>query len=238
MDSSELTTTITRKNAILRYIQGIADQRLPIRIACGDQDNSKVYRAQIARVAEDEQQIVIHQPKPHDWQKHIGNNDSLVISCRMPNGTIQFNGNLSLLEGNENSPYCQLTFPSELNKKQLRSDFRVSVRKYGSGIELSLPEDGTVLKGVCNDLSMGGLLVHLRHCEQPLSKGDIINALQLRIPDIIDLSCVARICRYTKVEGKGVFMGISFQSLDPQQANDLRAALIKLERQNIKDNPL
>ena len=238
MNNSELITTITKKNAIARYIQGIADQRLPVRIACGEEENSRVYRTQIARIAQDQDQIVIHQPKPADWHKHIRDDDSLFITCRMPNGTICFNGSLSLLEGNENSPYCQLSFPNELSKKQLRSNFRVSVLKYGSCIEMSVPGCDTRFKGICNDISLGGLLVHLPLCDQPLKKGDEIHDIHLHVPGIIDLRCVAKICRITEIEGRGLFMGLNFESLSGKQTDDLRTALIKLERQNIKTDPL
>jgi len=239
VENPELTTTITRKNAIRRYIQGIADQHLPVRIARSEEEAElRSYKTQIARIDKDGSQIVIHQPKPSDWQRHLQDTESLYVSCRMPNGTIQFNGNLSLLEGAENSPYCQLTFPAELNKKQLRSNFRVSVLKYGSKIELELPNAEKKLKGICNDISLGGVLVHLPYCNEPLKKGDEINNLQLRIPGILELKCVAKVCRITEIEGTGIFMGLSFESLLPRQAKDLRLALIKLERRNIKTDPI
>ncbi len=236
-ESSEIITTITRRNSILRYIQGIADQHLPVRLACGDDENSKVYRTQIARIANEDDKIVIHQPKPADWQKHITGKDSLIVTCRMPNGTIKFHGNLSLLEDNENSPYCQLSLPTEISKKQLRSDFRVSVLKYGSKIELTLPDIEKKYRGICNDISLGGVLVHLPYCDLQLQKGDEIDELHLHIPGIIDLRCAARICRATEVDGTGVFMGLSFEALLPKQDKELRSALIRLERRNIKTDP-
>ena len=238
MENSELITTITRKNAIARYIQGIADQHLPVRIACGEEEHSRIYQTRIARIAHDQDQIVIHQPKPADWHKHISDEDSLIITCRMPNGTIKFHGNLSLLEDSANSPYCQLSFPSELSKKQLRSNFRVSVRRYGSKIELSVPGSNKRFKGICNDISLGGLLIHLPNCDYPLQKGDEVNDVYLHVPEIIDLRCEAKVCRITEIEGRGLFMGLNFESLLPEQTEDLRAALIKLERQNIKKDPL
>lgn len=236
-NNSELITTITRRNSILRYIQGIADQNLSVRLACDDEDDSRSYRTQIARIAKDEDQIVIHQPKPSDWHKHLKGDDPLVVTCRMPNGTIKFRGNLSLLEDNENSPYCQLTIPNELSKKQLRSNFRVSVLKYRSEIDVFLPLSETKHKGICNDISLGGILVHLPYCEEELHKGDKVQKIHLRIPGIIDLSCAARVCRITEIEGTGQFMGLAFESLQQQQASDLRTALIKLERRNIKNDP-
>jgi len=236
-NNSELITTITRRNSILRYIQGIADQNLPVRITCNDEEDSHSYRTQIARIAKDEDQIVIHQPKPSDWQKHLNGSDPLIVTCRMPNGTIKFKGNLSLLEDNENSPYCQLTIPSELSKRQLRSDFRVSVLKYRSEIEVLLPDDDKKHKGICNDISLGGILVHLPYCEEKLRKGDEVQEIHLRISGIIELRCAAKICRATEIEGSGLFMGLAFESLLPKQATDLRAALIKLERRNIKNDP-
>ncbi len=237
LHNSEIITTITRRNAILRYIQGIADQHLPVRIARGDEENAKIYRTQIARIANDEDQIVIHQPKPADWQQHIAQNEPLIVTCRMPNGTIKFKGSLSLLEDNEHSPYCQLSLPTQISKKQLRSDFRVSVLKYGSKIELTLPDVEKKYRGICNDISLGGVLVHLPYCDQKLEKGDEVDEMYLHIPGILDLRCAARVCRVTEVEGTGLFMGLSFEALLPKQNKELRSALIKLERKNIKTDP-
>lgn len=234
MDNPDLITTITRKNSILRYIQGIADQHLPIRIAASDAEDARVYRTQIARIEADSDQIVVHQPVPADWQNHIGREETLQVSCRMPNGTIHFRGSLQPLDGDANSPYCQLSLPSELNKKQLRSNFRVSVLKYDSSAVLDFA-DGGEETGSCQDISQGGVLVHLSDVDLDIDVSAQVEELRLHIPSILELQCAARVCRVKTTESGGLLLGLCFENLDPRQSNQLRSAIIKLERRNINN---
>jgi len=232
VQDSDLITTITRKTAILRTIQGIAQQQLPIRLATDDAE-SRVYRTSIARVEQDEQKIVVHQPKPEDWKQHLTSNQTLQVTCRMPNGTITFQGPLKPLEGAENSTYYQIPFPQQMSKKQLRSTFRVSVLKYDSRVNLSLGDD-VWFQGVCNDISEGGLLAHFPDLREAPENGRIIGNLRISITGILELHCAAKVCRSQASNGSGMLLGLGFEPLLPRQGSDLRAALIKLERKNLK----
>lgn len=233
MEQSELTTTITRKNAIRRYIQGIADQQLPIRIAVGDSEDAPVFRTQIARIESEADQIVVHQPKHDEWRQHLDSDNALQVSCNMPNGTVRFEGWLRSLDGAENSPYCQLSFPLELNKEQLRSTFRVSVMKYNASAEVRFqPEEA--FSGECKDISQGGALINLPAMEEELAVGARIQSVRIAIPSVIELECAARICRVKALKNGSLLVGLAFLDLGPKQSNALRGALIKLERLNIK----
>ncbi len=241
MEQSDLITTITQKNVIWRTIQGIADQQLPIRIALDDSDEM-IFRTQIARIEKEAEQIVVHQPKSDDWQQHIIARQALKVSCNMPNGTIRFEGHLSPLDGAENSPYCQLSFPEQVSKEQLRSTFRVSVMKYDSDAILTF-QPGTEFKGECKDISQGGTLIHLpqlkseqlQAAERSLQPGARIQSVRISIPSIIDLECAARICRAKTLKNGNLLVGLAFLDMGPKQSNALRGALIKLERNNIKN---
>lgn len=233
MENPEIITTITRKNAIMRYMQGIVEQQLPIRIAVGDDDDARIFRTQIARIEDDSEQLVVHQPKPADWQQHIDVNEALEVTCRMPNGTIRFSGQLSPLDNAADSPYCQLSFPAEIHKKQLRSNFRVSVLKYSSSASLSFA-DGTILEGACRDISQGGALLHLPERDLGLKEGAEVDKVRIAIPEVVNIASAARICRIKEIENGGTQVGVCFENLDSKQSNQLRGALIKLERWNIK----
>lgn len=232
MEDSDLITTITRKTAILRTFQGIARQHLAISLATNDPE-PRVYRTSIARIEADDQQIVVHQPKPEDWKQHLTSNQPLEVTCRMPNGTITFHGPLKPLAGAEDSNYYQIPFPEQLNKKQLRSTFRVSVLKYDSRVNLSLGND-VWFQGICNDISEGGLLAHLPDLTDAPENGKLIDNLRLSITGILELHCAAKVCRSKAANGNGMLLGLGFEPLLSRQASDLRAALIKLERKNLK----
>ena len=232
MEDSELITTITRQTAILRTIQGIASQQLPISLATEEAD-PHVYRTSIARIEPGERQIVVHQPKPEDWKDHVSSHQTLKITCRMPNGTITFHGPLVPLEEAENSTYYQIPFPEHLTKKQLRSTFRVSVLKYDSRVNLALGAD-VWFQGICNDISEGGLLAHFPNLQEAPDTGQLIDNLRISITGILELHCAAKVCRSQPSSGNGMLLGLGFEPLLPRQSSDLRTALIKLERKNLK----
>lgn len=231
MEEKEFTSKITSEKVILRYLTEIAKQRIPICIGPEDQDNSRAFTSRIVRV-DNTQSIVVQQPSSPDWQEQIQADESLDVTCHMNSGTVRFKGHLSPLDELEDSMYCQLTFPSQLDKKQLRSNFRVSVLKHDSNVALIMT-DGTEEVGSCMDISLGGLTVWLPVTDSKVYEGLPIDQCHIAILDILDISCSVDVVRVKNTEKNNLIIGLRFKDLQDSQLNSLHSAINQIERLNI-----
>ncbi len=232
MEESEVTTIVTSENAILRYMQGISEQNIPLIISPIGTDKPREYRSSILSVEVENSQLVLHNLMPADWQEFIQPTKDIEITCRMQHGTIKFLGLLSPLDDSTNSMYCRLTLPAQLSKKQLRAYYRVSLERYMTKASIEV-EEGTEVFGSCKDISQAGALVCLPNIECNINPGNQIDHCHLDIANTLDLTCTAKVCHVTKTDTNDTLIGLSFQNIGSKQRHTMKSAINKLERLNI-----
>lgn len=237
MEESELTTIVTNESAILRYMNGMSEQHIPLTISATQTDQPQKYQSSIARVEAENNQLVLHKLMPGGWQDDIKPMQDIEITCRMQHGTIKFHSLFSPLDDSENEMYCRIAFPEQLSKKQLRACFRVSLSKYESEISMELDE-GIELTGTCKDLSIAGALFYLPACDSQITEGQFIEQCRLVIPDTLDISCKAKVCHVNRTAKNNTLVGLNLLDLDITQRIAIRSAMNKLERLNILKSPL
>lgn len=232
MEESELITIVTAESAILRYMNGLSEQKIPLIISPTETETPRKYRSSILRVEAENSQLVLHQLLPGDWQEHIEPMKDIEITCRMENGTIKFQGLLSPIDAADNGMYCRLPFPKQLSKKQLRACFRVSLARYHSEASIEL-EDGTEITGTCKNISVAGALVCLPTVNGQIKKGQLFQHCRLLIADALDICCRARVCHLNNVGKNNMLVGLKLLELDVSQRIEIRSAMNTLERLNI-----
>lgn len=238
MEHPELTTTITSKTAILRILRGIFEQNTPLIISptTGVKDDTNEFLSSISRIEEENNQLVLHQlspSEPGDWQELIQSAEDFEITCYMQQGAIKFLGQLSPLDDSETIRYCRLTHPTQLNKTQMRSGFRVSLGKFESQASIEL-KGGTEVFGTCKDLSLAGALFHIPTSTKEIELDDDVKQFRVLISDSLDLSCPAKVCHvHNTATDNNMLVGLNFQELEASQLDAIRTAIIKLERLNI-----
>jgi len=232
MEESELTTIVTSESTILRYMQGISEQNIPLIISPIESDRHREYRSSILSVEVENNQLVLHNLLPTDWQDYIQPTKDIEITCRMQHGTIKFLALLSPLDDSTNSMYCRLTLPAQLSKKQLRAYYRVPLARYMSSVSMEV-EEGTEVIGTCKDISQAGALICLPGTNYKIKPGNQIEICHLDIANTLDLTCTVKVCHVTKTDTIETLVGLKFLNMESRQRNSMKSAINILERLNI-----
>lgn len=237
MEESDFITTVSNPATILRYLSDISDRGLPLVIQTNDSEKRKLFHSSIQSIETDENQLVLHQLLPRDWQTYIQPTEKIEVSCRMSDGTINFPGTLSPLGNTEDDIYCHLSLPKKLKKRQLRAYFRISLTGYDSKAVLTV-EDELQITGKCRDISLAGAQVAISHDGLELKTGQLLKECHISINDSLNLRCAAQVCHVEATRKDTAWAGLKFLDLDAVQLRYMKRALNQLERANINKKPV
>ena len=222
---------ISNRDIIIDCLQAVVQHHGPVYLSPFEDAESGVFESRIQSVQSDPDHLILHQVLPAHWRDVIAPQTKLEIRSCMNLGNIRFAGYLQPLDDSDNNPYCRLSLPSKIYRKQLRDYFRVSLLKIDTTASLRLT-DGSELVGKCKDFSMAGAQFVLPTTASSLAPGQTIAHCTLVIDDMLDIGFSGKICslQYTDKE---ILAGIQFLDLSPSQAKPISVALNKIERQNI-----
>jgi len=217
--------------AILECLGEVSRNNSPLFLSANDEKDSKIYESRIQSIAPQENQIILHQVLPGDWREAINPSLKLEIRSCMQLGNIRFTGFLSPLDDSDNNPYCHLSLPNTIYRKQLRDHFRVSLATTDTTASLHLDEETSFI-GKCKDISMGGALVHFPLENANLCVGQTIEHCSVAIEDLLKFEFRGKICSLKRTE-REILAGIQFLDITPQHKRPISLVLNKIERQNI-----
>lgn len=228
MSSEEI---ITSEATILECLNEVTRSGRVVYLTRHDNAPGRVYESRLQSLQPKDHYIILHQVLPGDWREAITPETKLEIRSCMSLGHVKFAGYLSPLDDSGNNPYCRLSFPSKIYRKQQRSFFRVSLATTDACASLQL-DDERVVHGKCKDFSIAGALFVLPLRTTGIEVGQVIAQCGLVIEDMLDLQCRGKICSLQTTE-KEILAGIQFLDLTAAQSKPINAALHKIERQNI-----
>ncbi len=178
---------------------------------------------------------ILHQPEQASWQRLLEERPDAKINCTLPNGRLSFSTHLAPLETvAEGGFYCCFPFPKEIRKYQRRASYRVSVMP-GTSMAMVLIADHRV-GGECLDFSIGGCRLVLQPGLHDLQENTELNNLVLDLGGLANLTVNVRVCRISTTKSGRLIVGAQYLDLTPQQQTQLQAALIQIQRQQLRKN--
>ncbi len=231
MNPGAPTTTVSSAREILRYLHGMTDQGVPLNVALADVDSEIRFTSSLVKVDSDTNELVLHRPKAFDWLQQFEHDNGIVVTCHVPQGTIQFNSNLSAADSSMDNLYCRVAIPKRLKRTQLRASFRVSLLQFDSRAILTSDQERSH-DGSCRDLSQTGAQLQLTDPVSTLGS-DLHHDCLIEVPDYLRLNCRVRICHIDQTPAGDSLVGLEFQELSHSQVNAIKSAIVKIERQNL-----
>ena len=240
-NDADIFRVINTKSIILRYIKEMIELKIPLIISL-DEDSDKslqIFKSTILKIDSANNQLILHQSLPASWEQNVSAGKEAQVKCHLKSGSITFLTSPSYFDQGDKSLYSQLSFPSQIRKKQLRSSFRVSLLKHKTKISVQL-SDNTEFFGNARDLSLGGGLCQLDttikkkiQLTEHFQTGSILKNCRLKVADYLDITCSAEISHVKKIAENRFQLGLKFIDLEASQINQIRLSINKLERLNI-----
>lgn len=228
MSSEEVVTSSAQ---ILDCLNEISKSGKPVQLSVSGEVDGRIYESRFHSVLPQKRQILLRQVLPGNWRESVTPQTKLEIRSCTKLGHIRFKGFLSSLDNSGINPYCILTLPARIYRKQDRNYFRVSLTRISNKASLQL-DAATTLVGRCHDCSMAGAQLVLPEKVSGVAIGQMIEQCALVIDEEFELRCRGKICSL-QARDREIIAGIQFTDLTAAQRRQIASALNRIERQNI-----
>lgn len=131
--------------------------------------------------------------------------------------------------------YFELPYPSQIERLQRRSSFRVNLPPGVSGVLAFCPESGADVRSASvQDISTGGLAIEMPLEEaQALPVGSVIEAARVRVIDHFDLKVKFVVCNVRPLSEKWAVVGLKFVDLPAVDGQQIDRAVMKWQREQL-----
>jgi len=232
MDEQNKFSLITNQQVVLSTLQRLVSERAPITCAAAGTPDQESFHSRVVKVESNNDILIIQKPEQNGWEYKLHNNGNVNVISHLSTGTIKFTTAISGLDELDDPLFCELSLPQQLQRKQLRSYFRVPLMRYESGIILMLPDNNPVV-GNCIDISMGGITGWFPGFKGSFDPGSCISHCHITIENMLDLCCQVTVSRIEKTRNGNPLLGLRFKELEPGQSRKLQQTISQLERRTL-----
>lgn len=194
---------------------------------------SGAYNSAVLAVHPERGFFVIDELSPQSGNRHLAKVNRLRIQARLKGVEISLETLVESTGIQDGAAFYNLTLPGSLSYRQQRAHYRAKVG-VAKAIAVKLTRDnGDVLEGELNDLSLGGLGVRFRgKLPENLELGEEIPRCTIHLPTGDDISCRVEV-RFMSVgiTGNTRMLGARFLELTPIQQAVLARFVALLDRE-------
>jgi len=227
---ASLNEKITHRRRILGVLDGLLGAHALLSARIGDQRG--YFNTTILKVDPVKQLVFLDELAPVEGHEKIAVGQTLNLYGLYNHVPAHFAIEVMHVGEHNGIAFYAGPLPKHINYQQKRAHFRAYV---ALGKELTVrlrQEDGNILSGRLQDISLGGFGALLPG-DSHLDDLEIVEIEALELPEGQSIACTAEI-RHTHLTQGRVHVGVRFTQLPPQSERELLQAILELEREQIR----